>query len=121
MRSRVHTSSTSAPSPIRCPSRPRGFAVWRPELAAGQLRRAEAIGLELLDVSLAGAADAGARPLVMGFPNLGGVMDAATVADVLAALAAGLHVASGLHQRLGDTGSQKRSHGKHFSYQNVDS
>lgn len=80
----------------------RGIAVWRPELALGQFRRGSAIDLGLPDIRIEDAADRGARTLVLGVANAGGLMDDATVADVLAALGAGLHVASGLHQRVGD-------------------
>lgn len=80
----------------------RGIAVWRPELALGQFRHGAAIDLGLPDVRIEDAADRGAQTMVLGVANAGGVMDDATVADVLAALGAGLHVASGLHQRLGD-------------------
>ena len=80
----------------------RGIAVWRPELVAGQFRRAGGIDLGLPDLSMAGAHDGGARTMVIGVANAGGVMGDAIVADVLEALDAGLDVASGLHQRLGD-------------------
>lgn len=79
----------------------RGLAVWRPEQVVGQYRRnQDAIGLGLEELGFAEARARGARTLAIGVANAGGVMDAATVDDVLAALAAGLDVASGLHQRL---------------------
>ncbi|WP_375403603.1 DUF1611 domain-containing protein [uncultured Sphingomonas sp.] len=80
----------------------RGIAVWRPELALGQFRRGAGVDLGLPDLQVEDAAARGARTMVVGVANAGGVMSDAMIADVLAALRAGLHVASGLHQRLND-------------------
>ena len=79
----------------------RGIARWRPELALGQFRRGPGVDLGLPDLSIEEAAARGARTVVLGVANAGGVMSDAVVADVLAAVRAGLHVASGLHRRLG--------------------
>lgn len=81
----------------------RGLAYWRPDWCVGQLRGPHCrttVGLPDLEVGQARAA--GARTLLVGVANAGGVMDADTVEAVLAAMEAGLHVASGLHQRLAD-------------------
>lgn len=81
----------------------RGLAYWRPEWCVGQVRGPHcktSVGLPDLDVEQAQAA--GARTLLVGVANAGGVMDGDTVAAVLAAMEAGLHVASGLHQRLAE-------------------
>lgn len=79
----------------------RGIAHWRPHLALGQMRASPAaVSLGLEEMSLLGAVERGARTLVIGVANAGGVMGARMVEDVLAALDAGLDVASGLHQRL---------------------
>lgn len=81
----------------------RGIAVWRPELALGQYRRgSDTVDLGLLDLSYKEAVRRGARTLVLGVANSGGVMSDAMAEDVVDALRAGLHVASGLHQRLRD-------------------
>jgi uncharacterized NAD-dependent epimerase/dehydratase family protein len=81
----------------------RGIAVWRPEACIGQYRRnKDAVGLGLQDMSFAEAVGAGARTMAIGVANAGGVMGADIVEDVLSALQAGLDVASGLHQRLGE-------------------
>jgi uncharacterized NAD-dependent epimerase/dehydratase family protein len=48
------------------------------------------------------AAAGGARTMIIGEANAGGVLSAAAVPEIVAALEAGLDVASGLHQRLGD-------------------
>jgi uncharacterized NAD-dependent epimerase/dehydratase family protein len=58
------------------------------------------LGLEHLDYAEARAR--GARTLVLGVANAGGIMGPSAKADVLAALAAGLNVAAGLHDRLTD-------------------
>jgi uncharacterized NAD-dependent epimerase/dehydratase family protein len=81
----------------------RGIAVWRPELAVGEYRGPDCtvtLGLEHLDYAEARAR--GARTLVLGVANAGGIMGPSAKADVLAALAAGLNVAAGLHDRLTD-------------------
>ncbi len=79
----------------------RGLAQWRPELCVGQFRGpASRVTLGLPELGFAEGVQRGARTLILGIANAGGVMDAAIVADVVAALEAGLHVASGLHVRL---------------------
>lgn len=79
----------------------RGLAYWRPEWCIGQLQRPgcnATLGLRELDVVQAKAE--GANTMVVGMANAGGVMDPQTIADVIAALDAGLHVAAGLHNKL---------------------
>jgi uncharacterized NAD-dependent epimerase/dehydratase family protein len=81
----------------------RGLAQWRPELCVGQFRGAECkLTLGLKDVGFEDAVRLGARTLILGIANAGGVMDSKIVADVVAAIEAGLDVASGLHARLRD-------------------
>lgn len=81
----------------------RGIAVWRPEYAIGQFRSpGSPIDLGVPDLTIAEAAAAGARTMVLGVANAGGVMAPSTVTDVLAALDAGMDVASGLHERLSE-------------------
>jgi uncharacterized NAD-dependent epimerase/dehydratase family protein len=79
----------------------RGVAYWRPEWSVGEHRGAlctVTLGLEHLDFPEAVAK--GAKTLIVGVANAGGVLGPKIVADVVAALDAGLHVASGLHERL---------------------
>jgi uncharacterized NAD-dependent epimerase/dehydratase family protein len=79
----------------------RGVAEWRPETCVGEYRRADCqltLGLPHLD--FAQAAAKGAKTLILGVANAGGVMGPEMIADVVAALQAGLNVASGLHDRL---------------------
>ena len=79
----------------------RGVAVWRPELCLGEYRGPQcAVTLGLPHLGFAAAVAQGAQTLILGVANAGGVMGPAIVADVIAALEAGLHVASGLHDRL---------------------
>lgn len=81
----------------------RGIAHWRPQHCIGQLSGSAcktSIGLPEMDI--ASAAVAGARTLIVGVANAGGIMDAETVATVITALEAGLDVASGLHAHLAD-------------------
>jgi uncharacterized NAD-dependent epimerase/dehydratase family protein len=81
----------------------RGVAEWRPDLCLGQLRLPGAeVTLGLEDIDVAEAARRGARTLIIGEANAGGVLSADAIPVVLAALEAGLDVASGLHQRLSD-------------------
>lgn len=79
----------------------RGVAVWRPEQCVGEYRgRACSVTLGLPNLNFDEAAAAGAKTLIIGIANAGGMMDAQTVQHAVAALNAGLHVASGLHNRL---------------------
>ncbi|MGC1301112.1 MAG: N-acetyltransferase DgcN [Caulobacteraceae bacterium] len=91
-----------APDPLSVKTA-RGIADWRPELVVGQYRQATNVAtLGLGEMDFESAVAAGAKTLVLGFANAGGRMSDGVVRDVLAALQAGLHVASGLHQHLRD-------------------
>jgi len=80
-----------------------GIAYWRPELVCGQYRASgHDRSLGLAELSFEEAVAAGAQTLVLGFANEGGYMPDAVVEDILSAMRAGLHVASGLHQHLRD-------------------
>jgi hypothetical protein len=64
----------------------RGVAVWRPEPCVGEHRGAGCtITLGLPHLDFAAAAAAGARTLIIGVANAGGVMGEATVRDAAAA------------------------------------
>jgi uncharacterized NAD-dependent epimerase/dehydratase family protein len=80
-----------------------GIRDWRPDAAVGQLRmpgcRAD-VGLP--DLGVAEAATAGARTLVVGVANRGGVIASDWIAVLSEALAAGMDVAAGLHNLLRD-------------------
>ena len=79
-----------------------GIVDWRPEWCLGQLRlegcKADA-GLD--EMSIADADAAGVKTMVVGAVNAGGVLPAHWIASIVAALDAGLDVATGLHTRLG--------------------
>lgn len=81
----------------------RGIAHWRPQLCLAQLSGPDCrTSIDLPEMDIATAAAEGARTLIVGVANAGGVMDQATVDTVIAALEAGLDVASGLHAHLAD-------------------
>ncbi len=80
-----------------------GVAHWRPGLCVGQLRlKGCKISIGLPDMTVAEAAAAGARTLVIGVANRGGVISAAWADTMARALDAGMDVANGLHNRLSD-------------------
>lgn len=81
-----------------------GIVEWRPEWAVGQLRLSGCqadCGLE--DMSIHDGVAKGCKTLVIGVVNAGGVLPDHWVDTIVAALDAGLDVASGLHVRLEDT------------------
>ena len=81
----------------------RGLAYWRPQWCLGQLRRAGCKStLGLRDLSVDQAKGEGADTMVIGTANAGGTMGPEIVADVIAALDAGLNVVAGLHHKLHD-------------------
>lgn len=81
----------------------RGLAVFRPDACIGEFRHdACPYSLGLPRMTFAGAAAAGAKTMVIGVANAGGVLEPRIVEDAVAAMEAGLDVASGLHQKLKD-------------------
>jgi len=80
-----------------------GIRDWRPDNAVGQFRmegcRAD---VRLPDMDLSAAKDAGARTLVIGVANRGGVISAAWKKVLVQALEEGFDLASGLHNLLRD-------------------
>lgn len=81
----------------------RGLAVFRPADCVGEFRHDDCpLTLGLERVTIAEAAAAGARTMVLGIANSGGTMAPELIDDAAAALEAGMHVAAGLHQRLRD-------------------
>ena len=80
-----------------------GILDWRPELCAGQYRLSrEAVDLGLRDYTPTEAAAAGMRTLVIGVAPFGGAIEPEWVDAIVAAIRAGLDVASGMHARLAD-------------------
>ena len=80
-----------------------GIKDWRPENAVGQFRLPDCgADLGLNDLSLQEAFDAGAKTLVIGVANRGGVISAAWKQVLIDALRMGFDLASGLHNLLRD-------------------
>lgn len=79
-----------------------GILDWRGELCLGQLRLPGCqADLGLPDLTVAEAARRGARTLIVGVANAGGVLPDHWTTVIVEALEAGLDAASGLHTRLG--------------------
>lgn len=78
-----------------------GVLDWRPEWCAGQIRLPGCtVDLGLPEMTIAQAAAAGVKTLVIGVVNAGGVLPERWSSVIVEALEAGLDVASGLHTRL---------------------
>ena len=99
-----HSSSISATAPISSASRPRaGWRLSGPRDCVGEFRHDDCpLTLGLPRLTIAEAAAAGAKTLVLGIANAGGTMGGDLIDDAAAALEAGMNVAAGLHQRLRD-------------------
>lgn len=81
----------------------RGLAEFRREACVGEFRHDDcALTLGLPRMGFVKARAAGAETLVLGITNAGGTLDEALVDDALTAIAHGLNIAAGLHQRLRD-------------------
>ena len=80
-----------------------GIIDWRRDWCLGQLRlpgcRAD---LGIPDMTIEKAASAGARTVIVGVANRGGVLDPGWVPLLVEALTRGMDLASGLHQRLSE-------------------
>ncbi|WP_333822737.1 N-acetyltransferase DgcN [Pinisolibacter sp.] len=78
-----------------------GIVDWRPEWCLGQHRltgcRADA---RRPDMSIAEAATAGVKTMIVGVANAGGVLPDHWIASIVEALDAGMDIATGLHVRL---------------------
>ncbi|MEL6424633.1 MAG: N-acetyltransferase DgcN, partial [Pseudomonadota bacterium] len=80
-----------------------GIKDWRPSASVGQLRLPGCnADMGLPDMTVPEAVAAGARTLVIGVANRGGVISPAWIAVLKEALAAGMDIASGLHNLLRD-------------------
>lgn len=82
-----------------------GIKDWRPENAVGQIRLPGCgadVGLQ--DMTLAEAKEAGARTVVIGVANRGGIISQAWKDVLVEALEMGFDLASGLHNLLRDEG-----------------
>ena len=79
----------------------RGVLDWRPDDCLGQIRldgcKAD---LGIADMTIAEAAEAGAKTMIVGVANAGGYIPEDWVETIVAALDAGMDVAAGMHSRL---------------------
>ena len=90
----------------------RGIAHWRPEISMGEFRMEGcAVSLGLPEFSFAEARERGAKTLVLGVANAGGLISESWEASLVAAVEAGLDIASGLHARLCDLPELARAAG----------
>lgn len=81
----------------------RGLALFRGTDCVGEFRHADCpLTLGLPSLTFAEAVARGARTLVIGIAVSGGQLTGEMIADVRAAIEAGLDVAAGMHQRLSD-------------------
>lgn len=78
-----------------------GIRDWRPEYALAQLRLEGCkADMKLPDLTIQQAYEQGARTLVIGAANRGGVIARSWIAVLIEALEAGMDIASGLHNLL---------------------
>ncbi len=78
-----------------------GLVEWRPNWCGGQWRESESVyDLRLPDMTPTAARAAGMTTMVIGVAEFGGRLTDGLKAAVAEAIAAGLNVASGLHDRL---------------------
>jgi len=80
-----------------------GIKDWRPDQCIGQFRQDGCkADLQIEDLSIAEAYQRGAKTLVVGVANRGGVISESWLSVFEEALNAGMDIASGLHNLLGD-------------------
>jgi len=91
-----------------------GIVDWRPDWCLGQMRLPGCkADLRLPDMTIEAAAAAGAKTVIVGVANRGGVMDRAWVSPLVEALERGMDLASGLHKRLSDIPELRDAAAKH--------
>lgn len=91
-----------------------GIVDWRPEWCLGQMRLPGCgADLHITDLTIAEAWAKGARTMIVGVANAGGVLPPHWSAPIVAAIEAGMDVASGLHMKLGDNAEIAAAAAKH--------
>jgi uncharacterized NAD-dependent epimerase/dehydratase family protein len=91
-----------------------GVAYWRPEVCIGQLRLPGCkADLGLSDMNIEAAAAAGAKTVIVGVANRGGVIAESWIPLLTRALERGLDLAAGLHQRLTEVPALKAAAERH--------
>jgi uncharacterized NAD-dependent epimerase/dehydratase family protein len=79
-----------------------GIVDWRPEWCLGQFRLPGCkADLGIPDMTIEQAALSGVKTMIVGVANAGGVLPDHWTAAIIAAIEAGMDIASGLHTRLG--------------------
>jgi len=85
-----------------------GIKQWHPEYCVGQFRMEDChADCQLPDMDIATAKAAGAKTLVIGVANRGGIISDKWISILTEALEAGMDLASGLHNRLTDVPTVK--------------
>ena len=80
-----------------------GIAYWRPEWCVGQLRLPDCnANLNLKELSIADAAKAGVKTVIVGVANRGGIISDAWTTVLNEALERGMDLAAGLHNKLSE-------------------
>ena len=80
-----------------------GMVDWRPENVVGQYRMDGCkADLGIKDMTITDGISAGARTLVIGVANRGGIISDDWIAVLMEALEAGMDIAAGLHNKLND-------------------
>ena len=81
----------------------KSVADWNPQACVGEYKLPGCtVSTGCSSMSIQEGARAGANTLVLGFANSGGVIDSAWVPTIVEAIEAGMHVVSGLHDKLTD-------------------
>ena len=80
-----------------------GVQDWRPDICVGQYRLPECVpDLGIADLGMVEAAEKGAKTLLIGVANRGGVIPDTWIKPMLEAMENGMDLASGLHNHLKD-------------------
>lgn len=80
-----------------------GIKQWHPEYCVGQFRMENChADCHLVDMDIAVAKEAGAKTLVVGVANRGGIISSQWISVLSAALQSGMDLAAGLHNKLAD-------------------
>lgn len=91
-----------------------GIVDWRREMCLGQLRLPGCgADLGIPDLTIDEATRQGAKTLIIGVANAGGVLPDHWSAPIVQAIEAGMDVASGLHTRLGSNGAIRAAAERH--------
>jgi uncharacterized NAD-dependent epimerase/dehydratase family protein len=91
-----------------------GIVDWRPDWCVGQHRLAGCkADCGLTDLSIRDAAAKGAKTMIVGVANAGGVLPDHWVGAIVEAIEAGMDVATGLHKRLGSVPAIAAAAAKH--------